>query len=965
MLDDTAPELRPFLAALHQEGFGGDIAEDAAARIVGATDNSIYHVAPEAILFPRTAADVRLTATLAAQFGITLTARGGGTGTNGQSLNGGVIVDMSRYMTGIVALDIAAGTVTAEPGVVLDQLNAYLKPHGYFFAPTVSTSSRATVGGMFATDASGKGSRIYGRMSDHVLSAKLILANGQDASVTTRDTSNKDLSRWGRRIADDLSVHAQEIARKFPVMNRGLTGYNLDEARGSAGDLNYIKLLAGSEGTLALVTELTLKITPIPKTRALTVLAYHNCVAALDHVPHLVKAEPAAIEFLDDKILALAAASPMWSEVEGVLGQIGDAGGFLFAEFTGETAEDVRAGQDRLAEILYQNHIPLAAQVTTAEPAEMSALWEMRKRSVGLLAAVETSRIGLPFVEDAAVSPENLSAFVAEFGEMLDARGLNYGMFGHADVGCVHVRPMLNMRDPDDRGQIRSISDAVSALCQKHGGLIWGEHGKGMRGEYVETYVGPELYRVMRRIKAAFDPDNRLNPGKLVTAAQSDLSVMRLDAVPMRGARDAEIDADHQVTFDRAIACNGNGACHNWAPTDPMCPSYKVTRDKVQAPKGRASLFREWARQRSVGEDFTQIEEALKDSLDSCLSCKSCTGSCPVRVDIPTMKSAFLERYHETNARPLRDHVLRHMESVSLAFRRLPRLSNVLLGNPLSRALLHRGFGLVDVPMYAPQTAESALLNAGGQLIDPNRPPQDWGQRPVLLLLDSFTGAFETKVIASSAALLVQLGFTVWAMPPVANGKAQQVRGMLDAFGKQRARTLAKLSQVGTADMPWISLEPAVTDLLNKDYDLGARKVLSLDAFLADTLDDLPQLSAETSAHYTLFAHCTEKTVDPATSQRWQKVFQHFGLTLDVASTGCCGMAGLFGHEAEHKEMSETLFDMSWRAPLETAGTGALATGFSCRSQAGRFGDAKPDHPSSALLARLNSQQNQQETRLP
>lgn len=955
MLDHPPESLSRYLDALRIEGFSGDVENDEGARLVAATDNSIYHITPDAILFPKSGKDVAILARLAQEHDIALTARGGGTGTNGQSLNAGVIVDMSRHMRGIETLGLQAGTVTVQPGVVLDQLNTFLEPHGFFFAPTVSTSSRATIGGMFATDASGKGSRIYGRMSDHVIAADVILANGRPVSVTTHGSLDAELGQMGHALRQDLDDKAAEIARRFPKLNRGLTGYNLDQARGASGEFDFIKLLAGSEGTLALTTQLTLRLTPIPKQRALTVLAYDDCALALRHVPHLVQADPSAIEFLDDKILALAAASPMWSELEGVLGQIGDAGGFLFVEFIGETVEDVTAGQERLARILNQNHVYVTAQVTTAEPDEMSALWEMRKRSVGLLAAVETKRIGLPFVEDAAVPPENLSAFVAEFGALLDQFELSYGMFGHADVGCVHVRPMLNMREPQDRAMIRKVSDAVSDLCQKHGGLIWGEHGKGVRGEYVERYVGPELYAVMRKIKAWFDPDNRLNPGKLVTAAESDLTVMKIDAVPMRGPRDAEINEENFGAIERAIACNGNGACHNWAPSDPMCPSYKATHDKVQAPKGRASLFREWARLRSTGEDAALVEEALKRSLDTCLSCKSCTGQCPVRVDIPAMKSAFLHQYFQTRARPARDHLLRHMEGLSLALRKLPRLANLVLGKSLTRAVLNRGFGLVDIPRYAPLTAEEAVQNAGGRIVYPDTTPSKWGQNPALLVLDSFTGAFDTGVVAQSTALLKKLGFTVWAIPPVANGKARQVRGMMDAFETQRDQTTAFLLRVMPDDLPLISLEPAVTDLLNKEYDLGARKVMSLDLFLSDILHSLPQMPVDDTGRYTLFSHCTEKTADPATPRRWQAVFRHFGLTLDIASTGCCGMAGLFGHEAEHRDMSSQLFEMSWREPLNVAGTGALATGFSCRSQAGRYGNVKPAHPSSALLARIEA----------
>ncbi|SLN19679.1 putative FAD-linked oxidoreductase [Falsiruegeria litorea R37] len=954
MLDHPNSSLTRFIDALRANGFTGDIESDLGACLVAATDNSIYHVAPDAILFPKSAEDVERLARLAQDHDIALTARGGGTGTNGQSLNAGVVVDMSRHMRDILALNLEAGSVTVQPGVVLDQLNTYLKPHGFFFAPTVSTSSRATVGGMFATDASGKGSRIYGRMSDHVAAANVVLANGRPVSVTTHGTSDAELGQMGRALCQELEGKAAEIARRFPDLNRGLTGYNLDQARGASGDLDFIKLLAGSEGTLALTTQLTLRVTPFPKQRALTVLAYDDCALALSHVPRLVEADPSAIEFLDDKILALAAASPMWSQLEGVLGQIGDAGGFLFVEFIGETIKEVAAGQKRLARILEQGHVPVAAQVTTAEPTDMSALWEMRKRSVGLLAAVETKRIGLPFVEDAAVPPEKLSEFVAEFGALLDGFNLSYGMFGHADVGCVHVRPMLNMREAQDRAMIRKVSDAVSDLCQRHGGLIWGEHGKGVRGEYVERYVGPELYAVMRRIKAWFDPDNRLNPGKLVTAADSDLKVMKIDAVPMRGTRDAEVNEQAFGAFERAIACNGNGACHNWAPDDPMCPSYKATRDKTQAPKGRATLFREWSRSTSLGEPVEEVEAALKESLDTCLSCKSCSGQCPVRVDIPTMKSEFLSRYYERHNRPLRDHLLRYMERLSMHLRRRPRLANMAMGNPISRMVLNKAFGLSDVPGFSITSAEQMVVDNGGRILSKS---DNLGDKPVVLVLDSFTGAFETQVVGTVTGLLVRLGYSVWACPPLLNGKAQQVRGFARDFDVQRSKTSAALKRMAAAGAPMISLEPAVTDLFSKEYQTGvgvgaAFRVLSLDSFLHDNLEDLPRMPAQDGS-YALFSHCTEKTADPATGRRWVAIFARLGLKLEQVSTGCCGMAGLFGHEAEHQDMSRDLFDLSWRGPLTKPGRTPLATGFSCRSQVKRFGEQPIFHPAAALLARL------------
>lgn len=955
MLDQTVTVIPQFLNELRSNGFRGEIEDDAASRLVAATDNSIYQIEPDAILFPSGAEDVELAVLHASMLGVALTARGGGTGTNGQSLNSGVVLDLSRHMTRILALDLEAGTVAVEPGVVLDQLNTYLKPHGVFFAPTVSTSSRATLGGMFATDASGKGSRIYGRTSDHVVAADVVLADGSTHRVSPEHTDSAVMSDIAGWLAPELVTCSEAIDHHFPKINRSLTGYNLDQARCPGTGIDFVKLLAGSEGTLALTTRLVLRLTPVPAYRSLTVLAYENCAAALEHVPFLAPAQASAIEFLDDNILSLAASSPMWGELESVLGNIKEAGAFLFVEFTGSEPSELLLGQRRLSEILDRNQVPVSARVTTDRASEMHALWEMRKRSVGLLAAMETERRGIPFVEDAAVPQENLAEFVAEFAALLARYGLNYGMFGHADVGCVHVRPMLDMRSAADRSLIRKISDDVAELCRRHGGLIWGEHGKGMRGEYVETYVGPDLYDLMRRIKLAFDPENRLNPGKLVTAANSDLSVMRLDRAPMRGIRDEQVNLKANPSLDRALACNGNGACHNWEPDDPMCPSFKVTRDKRQAPKGRATLLREWARRRSLGRETQALEAALYDSLDTCLSCKSCTSQCPVRVDIPAMKSVFLTKYFETHPRSPRDRLLRRMEKISMRARTRPHFANLAMANPLARKVLKNVFGLVDVPRFSSSPAERAAREAGARIIRPGEDPAALGDRPVLVVSDSFTGVFETDLVRTTCELLRGLGFTVYITPPLANGKALQVRGYDAEFQQQRQKTTDLLKHLAAMGIPMVSLEPAVTDLFDKEFGIGPDSdfsTISLDRFLFDGLSDLPERPS-IGARYTLFLHCTEKTADPATGRRWQDIFARLGLQLDLARTGCCGMAGLFGHEAEHLGMSRDLFDLSWREPLEAAGDLALATGFSCRSQAKRFADHVLTHPVSILLKQL------------
>lgn len=951
------------LQQLRTRGFTGEIGDDLATRLVGATDNSIYRLVPSAILFPRSQQDLAIVTKWAREHKVGLTPRGGGTGTNGQSLTGAVVVDVSRHLNRIIAFDEETETVRVEPGVVLDQLNAFLDPLGYMFPPTVSTASRATIGGMFGTDASGKGSRIYGRTSDYVKAVKCLLEDGSSHWLGEGHQPTARMASIMAALAREFGAHEADIRAIFPIMNRGLTGYNLlDALPGDDGLPNLIKLLAGSEGTLALTTELHLRVVRKPSHRALTVIAYADCEAALAHVPALVTANPAAIEFLDDKIVALAAQSPFWSEVSAILGPLEAGRGFLFVEYVGHAAEDVVRGQSALAAVLSAEDGGNLGQIATDNVTQIAALWDMRKRAVGLLGAAKGRRVGIPFVEDAAVPPEKLAAFVQAFRSVLDEAGLEYGMFGHADVGCVHVRPMLDMRSEADRRQIRIISDKVCTLAKRYGGLIWGEHGKGVRGEYLPAYVGPDLYALMRRIKTVFDPDDRLNTGKLVRPAEQKGQVMRLDTVPFRGARDAAIDVRAFQAFEKAVACNGNAACYNWSPQDPMCPSYKATRDRVQGPKGRATLFREWAHARSTNrtaDDIATIEQALHESLTSCLSCHSCSNACPVRVDIPDMKAHFLNDYFTRHPRPLRDHVIRYMERFGMVGRRMPALSWLMTTN-LSRHLLEKLVGLVDAPPFARDQVENILKrHQVPYLGDLAATVEKTGEaKMVCLVPDSFIGTYESQILEAAILALRALGFRVCATPVLRNGKALHVRGFLKSFARERDRAIKQLNTYAETRIPLVGFEPAVLALYRREYQESPisiqYKVQSLDQFLAERRDHLGLCRPAAQGTYDLFLHCTEKTADPTAAARWRLIFAALGQDLRPVATGCCGMAGLFGHEREHQALSRHIFDLSWRNPMQAAlqarEVTPLATGFSCRSQTKRLLGTRPQHPVEALL---------------
>ncbi|RYE78372.1 MAG: FAD-binding oxidoreductase, partial [Hyphomicrobiales bacterium] len=438
--------------------------------------------------------------------------------------------------------------------------------------------------------AAGKGSRIYGRTSDYIEAMDVVLADGSDFRVEPLSPAQLDAlcgedSLAGRACAEVRRVvteQADEIARIFPRMNRGLTGYNLQRTLDAAGGFSLHRLLAGSEGTLALTKSVTLRVLPKPAHRALAVIRYASVDAALSDVGRLLEADPLAVEFLDENVIALARQDIVWAGIGQVLGgdRDDDVKGMNFVEFVGESEAAIASQLAALEAVLAQALEPSVVDwKLIADPGLIAQLWTLREKSVGLLGKVPGRRQGTAFVEDAAVPPDRLPDFVRAFRALLDRHGLAYGMYGHADVGCLHVRPLLDMKDPGDAALVRPISDEVARLTRDYGGLLWGEHGRGYRGEYSPFFFGPVLYAELCRIKTAFDPQNILNPGKLTTSL-GGVPVEAIDAVPLRGTVDATIRPEHADGYERALACNGNGVCFSWDADEAMCPSFKATRDR-------------------------------------------------------------------------------------------------------------------------------------------------------------------------------------------------------------------------------------------------------------------------------------------------------------------------------------------------------------------------------------------------
>lgn len=1001
---------REFLAQLAAEGFSGEIRTDYASRLVVATDNSVYQLVPVAVIFPKHEDDVALALRLAHEDtfrDIKLSPRGGGTGTNGQALCDGVIIDVSRHQNRILEVNLEQGWVRVEPGVILDQLNDQLRPHGVFFAPNLSPSSRATLGGMINTDACGKGSRVYGKTSNHVLELRSVLLDG---SVHTSQRIGRDelerlkrapglLGEIHRTVDEIVTTRRGTIAKQFPRLARFLTGYNLAHVADAEGGFNLNYILAGSEGTLAVVTQAKLKLTPLPKHKQLFAVRYADFDAALRAANVLVQSDPGAIETVDSTIVGLAKNDVIWHTVAHLLEAQGEAplAAVNLIEFESDDAEVVaRKVAELTATLDAERGLPGQATGYTiaTRSNDIAALWGLRKKGVGLLGNAKGERRPVPFVEDTAVPPERLADYIRDFRAILDRHGLRYGMFGHVDVGCLHVRPALNLRDPEDGRLLRQISDEVTKLVKSYGGVLWAEHGKGFRSEYSPTFFGPELYQELRKVKGAFDPYNQLNPGKLATPPTSGERLVSVDA-RKRGDFDREIGKAAQARFDVAVHCNGNGQCFDYHPDHVMCPSAKVTRDRIHSPKGRAGILREWLRlMTSAGHDPGEVQgkgtggrrsrqeapedfsHEVYDAMNGCLACKACATQCPIKVDVPELRAEFLAHYHSRYRRPLKDYFMATLERVLVLMGKAPRFFNWFFAQSWFNRALERWVGIVDSPKLSEEPLGRALAARGAMAFDLKKLralDPDEQKKTVLVAQDAFTTFYETNVALAVYDVLSRLGFNVVFLPYRENGKALHIKGFMARFRRVVRRNSRFYARVAELGLPIVGIEPATTLTYRDEYPtaLSAHatghdhapsappyRIQLLQEFLSDKLPALGSraLPAATRGDgvakpLQLFGHCTERTEEVKSQEQWRAVFKALGVELESRATGCCGMCGAYGHEAVHYRESRGIFDMSWgkQLPRDGGEQTVLAQGHSCRSQVKRFAGFVPRHPIEAL----------------
>ncbi|MCG6200922.1 FAD-binding and (Fe-S)-binding domain-containing protein [Psychromonas antarctica] len=994
-----------FLNALSESDYCGEIEKSYAGRLAVATDNSVYQCLPQAVIFPKSTQDIVAICKLAQleKFSeIRFSPRGGGTGTNGQSLSNDLVLDLSRHMNNILELNEKEGWVRVQTGVIKDQLNDYLRPYNLFFSPELSTSNRATIGGMISCDASGQGSLVYGKTSDHVLALKSVLVDGvvldstpiRGAELVEQRGRQDSIGKIYRQILETCSLKQQQIEDGFPKLNRFLTGYDLKHVYDAeTGTVDLTRILCGAEGSLAIITEAKLHIQKIPTYRTLFNIKYDSFQSALQNAPFLVKANALSVETVDSTVLNLAKEDIIWHSIKSLIsdvpGQVVD--GLNIVEFSDDDvdiqAKKIAALAKNLDALIANKEAGVIGYQICDQLADINKVYAMRKKAVGLLGKTSSKAKPIPFTEDTCVPPENLAAYIIEFRQLLDDKGLYYGMFGHVDTGVLHVRPALDLCDPSQEKLMREISDKVVALTSKYKGLMWGEHGKGFRSEYSPEFFGEELFAELRKIKAAFDPFNRVNPGKICTPMGSNESLVSVDAVK-RGTFDRQIPIQVRESYSEALDCNGNGLCFNYDTTSPMCPSVKLTSNRIHSPKGRAGLMREWLRQLANNEiDVLQLENDLyagknagvfkkffntqskrkgeydfsdevMEAMQGCLACKACASQCPIQVDVSSFRSRFMHIYYSSYLRPIKDYFVAYVEQYAPLMGKSPRFFNFFLKMKLTATLTEKFVGMVDIPLLSFPTLKSAMhredisefdLGKLQSLTDKER------ESYVLIVQDPFTTFYDADVVRDLMLCVRKLGYKPVLLPFKPNGKPQHIKGFLTEFAKTASSSAEFLNQMNELNIAMIGSDPAMVLCYRDEYKRalddkrGDFKVLQVQEWLAPRL----QGEAKTVAgkEYFLFGHCTEKTAEPRSAGDWASIFKHYGATLTDVAVGCCGMAGTYGHDAGHLADSKAIYSLSWEEEIAKRDRAdCLATGYSCRSQVKRMEGQTLKHPIQALL---------------
>ncbi|MFO7974110.1 MAG: FAD-linked oxidase C-terminal domain-containing protein [Candidatus Hydrogenedentota bacterium] len=931
-----------------------EVRTDDLTRRLFATDASIYQMLPEAVAFPKSAEETASAIGAAIEAGMPVTPRGGGTGLTGGAVGDGLILDFSRYNRRIWDLDLDKRTVRVQAGVVLDQLNAFLKPYGFCFGPDVATSSRATLGGSIANNSSGARAPVHGTTAEHVVSLEVALADGR---IETIGVDHPALETENDRIRRLVEQHAALIEKWFPnILVKRWPGYGLDRYLRAQGDL--CKILSGSEGTLAGIFSAEVRIVPLPPDiTGLAIFFFDSISEAMEATVELEDLEPAAIEHVDRVLFDQTKGQLAFQEVRQLLRLDEEPSeAFLIVEFQ-EHVEDC------IAEAAGRGIGKRSLIVTN--PTKMEMVWDMRKAGLSLLTGRKGAAKPIAGIEDVAVEPKRLPAYVKELQALMAEAGLTGSYYGHAVSGLLHVRPLIDLHRGEDIAKFRWLAEQTSVLARRFDGSFTGEHGVGIaRTEFMEEQVGPELLAVMREIKHIFDPEHALNPGKII-ANERDF---RIDT-NLRWGDGYQIDlpfpvmlafADKDESFVGNLEqCNGCGGCRKDAPT--MCPTYIATGEEIMSTRGRANTIRAVLEGRFDDADPLLCEE-LDEALSNCLSCKACKKECPSNVDLALLKAELLHARHHHTGVSLRERMVSSVEFMNILGCLVPGIANAVLEWKWLRKFMDKTLGFAaqrPLPKFARQRFDKWFARHERAA----KPPVTRGR--VVLWDDTFVRYNEPHIGIAAVKVLEAAGFEV-VLPEGHKdcGRPAFSVGRLDMAKRLGTHNVAVLHERYPED-PVVFLEPSSFAMFKQDYrELGvphaaevAPRCYLFDQFLLDVLEDDPQALAWSDGvgHVVIHAHCHAKALtDPAIQETLAKKIP--GAQVKLLDSGCCGMAGQFGALSNKYELSlqvaEPLVKMINERP---AGAHVVASGTSCRQQITHLTDAQPLHMAELLALALRT----------
>jgi FAD/FMN-containing dehydrogenase/Fe-S oxidoreductase len=962
----------------------GDVRFDSGARAAYATDGSNYRQVPIGVVLPRNIDDVLATVSLCRQFGAPLLSRGGGTSLAGQCCNVAVILDFSKYMSQILEIDPVRRIARVQPGVVLDNLRNAAEKHHLTFGPDPATHERCTLGGMIGNNSCGVHSVMAGKTDDNIEALEVLTYDGLRMKVgqTSRDDLDRILREPGRRaeiyaklrtIAD---TYGDLIRERFPNIPRRVSGYNLNHLLPENG-FNIARALVGSEGTCVTVLEATCRLVESPPERVLLVVAYPDIFQCADRIPEIMAHQPIGLEGFDDLLVDYTRRKGINSEG---LSLLPEGGGWLMVEFGASTAPEAEAQARALMKTLARAASPPNMRLFT-DKQQAKRVWEVREASLGVTSHVPGEPLYWEGWEDAAVAPENLGGYLRDLRKLMAAFGYKGSLYGHFGHACVHTRINFDLQSKEGIAKFRKFMEEAADLVVSYGGSLSGEHGDGQsRAELLPKMFGPELMQAFREFKSAWDPDWKMNPGKVIEPYKLDEN-LRLGAnyAPWEPETRFQFPADHGSLAGATLRCVGVGKCRR-DEGGVMCPSYRVTRDEEHSTRGRAHLLWEMT-QGEVIRDGWRSEE-VKQSLDLCLACKGCKSDCPVSVDVATYKAEFLSHYYEGRVRPLNAYAFGNIDLWARLASNAPGLANLTTQLPGLRDLSKFVGGIPaqrSIPPFATSSFKSdwfqrrrngkgtvSAVPDGSQSARALAPE---GARPVLLWPDTFNNYFLPSTAMAAADVLEAVGFRV--IVPRANlccGRPLYDFGMLDRAEQLLLRILDELSPEIEAGVPIVGLEPSCVAVFRDElinlfpHDQRAQALARQTFLLSEFLEthardfDLPRFERTALLH----GHCHHKSIQKMTAE--ESILRRLGVDFRQPAPGCCGMAGSFGFERDKYDVSMAIGELELLPAVRSAPPDCLiiADGFSCREQIAQGSDRHALHLAEVLQMALEEARNGQ-----